>query len=154
MNLSDITSKKKIEDISKEKNIIKILKGVIISIVISILLLTIYAVILTYTSTSENTIKPVVITITGISLLIGSFISSMKLKKQGMLNGGIVGFIYILSIYIISSIWLSNFSIDLESIIMIIVSIITGMIGGIIGINIKWIIFNKIYLKQLIFLYF
>ena len=61
----------------------------------------------------------------------------MKLKKQGMLNGGIVGFIYILSIYIISSIWLSNFSIDLESIIMIIVSIITGMIGGIIGINIK-----------------
>ena len=137
MNLSDITSKKKIEDISKEKNIIKILKGVMISIVISILLLTIYAVILTYTSTSENTIKPVVITITGISLLIGSFISSMKLKKQGMLNGGIVGFIYILSIYIISSIWLSNFSIDLESIIMIIVSIITGMIGGIIGINIK-----------------
>ena len=137
MNLSDITSKKKIEDISKEKNIIKILKGVIISIVISILLLTIYAVILTYTSTSENTIKPVVITITGISLLIGSFISSMKLKKQGMLNGGIVGFIYILSIYIISSIWLSNFSLDLESIIMIIVSIITGMIGGIIGINIK-----------------
>ena len=137
MNLSDITSKKKIEDISKEKNIIKILKGVIISIVISILLLTIYAVILTYTSTSENTIKPVVITITGISLLIGSFISSMKLKKQGMLNGGIVGFIYILSVYIISSIWLSNFSIDLESIIMIIVSIITGMIGGIIGINIK-----------------
>ena len=137
MNLSDITSKKKIEDISKEKNIIKILKGVIISIVISILLLTIYAVILTYTSTSENTIKPVVITITGISLLIGSFISSMKLKKQGMLNGGIVGLIYILSIYIISSIWLSNFSLDLESIIMIIVSIITGMIGGIIGINIK-----------------
>ena len=137
MNLSDITSKKKIEDISKEKNIIKILKGVMISIVISILLLTIYAVILTYTSTSENTIKPVVITITGISLLIGSFISSMKLKKQGMLNGGIVGFIYILSIYIISSIGLSNFSIDVESIIMIIASIVTGMIGGIIGINIK-----------------
>lgn len=137
MNLSDITSKKKIEDISKEKNIIKILKGVMISIVISILLLTIYAVILTYTSTSESTIKPVVIIITGISLLIGSFISSMKLKKQGMTNGGIVGLIYILSIYIISSIWLSNFSLDLESIIMIIVSIITGMIGGIIGINIK-----------------
>lgn len=137
MNLSDITSKKKIEDISKEKNIIKILKGVMISIVISILLLTIYAVILTYTSTSESTIKPVVIIITGISLLIGSFISSMKLKKQGMINGGIVGLIYILSIYIISSIWLSNFSLDLESIIMIIVSIITGMIGGIIGINIK-----------------
>ena len=137
MNLSDITSKKKIEDISKEKNIIKILKGVMISIVISILLLTIYAVILTYTSTSESTIKPVVIIITGISLLIGSFISSMKLKKQGMINGGIVGLIYILSIYIISSIWLSNFSLDLELIIMIIVSIITGMIGGIIGINIK-----------------
>ena len=137
MNLSDITSKKKIEDISKEKNIIKILKGVMISIVISILLLTIYAVILTYTSISETTIKPVVIIITGISLLIGSFISSMKLKKQGMINGGIVGLIYILSIYIISSIWLSNFSLDLESIIMIIVSIITGMIGGIIGINIK-----------------
>ena len=83
MNLSDITSKKKIEDISKEKNIIKILKGVIISIVISILLLTIYAVILTYTSTSESTIKPVVIIITGIN-------SANILFKKLMLNNFII----------------------------------------------------------------
>ena len=78
---------------------------------------------------------PVVITISGISILIGSSISSLKIKKQGMLNGALVGLIYIMFIYILSSILLAGFAIDTNSIIMIAVSVATGMIGGIIGVN-------------------
>ena len=137
MNISNIASGKKIEDISKDKSSIKIIKGTVISIILSLILLTIYAALLSYTSISESTMVPVIITITGISILIGSSISSMHIKKQGMLNGALVGLIYMLTIYILSSIFLSSFELTVNSIIMIAVGIVTGMIGGIIGVNMK-----------------
>lgn len=137
MNISNIASVKKIEDISKDKSSIKIIKGMVISIILSLILLTIYAALLSYTSISESTMVPVIITITGISILIGSSISSMHIKKQGMLNGALVGLIYMLTIYILSSIFLSSFEININSIIMIAVGIVTGMIGGVIGVNMK-----------------
>ena len=137
MNISNIASGKKIEDISKDKSSVKIIKGTVISIILSLILLTIYAALLSYTSISESTMVPVIITITGISILIGSSISSMHIKKQGMLNGALVGLIYMLTIYILSSIFLSSFELTVNSIIMIAVGIVTGMIGGIIGVNMK-----------------
>ncbi len=137
MNISNMASTKKIEDISKDKSSIKIIKGTAISIILSLILLTIYATLLSYTSVSENTMVPVIITITGISILIGSSISSMHIKKQGMLNGALVGLIYMLTIYILSSIVLSSFELTMNSIIMILVGIGTGMVGGVIGVNMK-----------------
>lgn len=137
MDISNITAGKKIEDISKEKNSLKIIKGSIIAIILSVILLTIYALLLSYTTISESTMIPVIITITGISILVGSSISSMHIKKQGMVNGALVGLIYMLTLYILSSILLSSFEINLKSIIMIGVGILAGMIGGVIGVNMK-----------------
>ena len=131
MNISNMASTKKIEDISKDKSSIKIIKGTAISIILSLILLTIYAALLSYTSISENTMVPVIITITGISILIGSSIGTKKLKKNGLINGAIIGILYILIIYIISSIFNSNFAINLMSLIMIGI----GLIGGILGRN-------------------
>lgn len=137
MNINNIVSGKKIEGISKDKSSIKIIKGTAISIILSLVLLTIYATLLSYTSISESTMVPVIITITGISILIGSSISSIHIKKQGMLNGALVGLIYMLTIYILSSIFLSSFELNMNSIIMILVGIGTGMVGGVIGVNMK-----------------
>ncbi|MCI8361566.1 MAG: TIGR04086 family membrane protein [Clostridia bacterium] len=119
------------------KNIIRIIKGSIISIILTLLLLLIFAIILTNTSLGENIINPVIIVISVISILIGSSISTLKISKNGLLNGGLVGIIYILTIYLLSSITSSGFGINLYSIIMIILSIIAGMIGGVIGVNMK-----------------
>ena len=130
---------KKNDNVTKEKNnYISILKGSLLAIVITIVCLTIYAAILTYTSVSENTIVPVVLVVSGISILIASSISARKLKKQGRINGGIIGLIYILAIYLLSSILSAEFSLNTSSILMILVCIITGMVGGIIGINMKF----------------
>lgn len=117
------------------KNMIRVMKGSIFAIVISLVLLLIYAGILTHTNVSETTMTPVVITIAGISILIGSSISSFNIKKQGMVNGALVGLCYILFIYILSSILLSGFNIDAKAIAMMVVGIIAGMVGGIIGVN-------------------
>ena len=122
---------------SNNKNIRKILSGSMIAIILTLIFLTLYAVILSWTNISETTIVRVVLTITGISILIGSSISINNIKKQGMINGGMVGAIYILFIYIMSSIVTGKLNIDVNSIIMILVAIITGMVGGIIGVNLK-----------------
>ena len=121
--------------IKMNQNIFRVIKGSGLAIIISLVLLLIYATLLTTTDISETTMTPVVITISGISILIGSSISSLKIKKQGMLNGALVGMIYMLIIYLLSSILLEGFTIDVKSIMMIGVGIIAGMIGGIIGVN-------------------
>ena len=140
MAVTNINSVKKMEDITKEKsnsNLIKIIKGSAIAIVLSLMFLTIYAAILSFTSVSETTMVPVVLVLTGISILIGSSMSSISIKKQGIINGGLVGLIYVLFLYIVSSIAGIGFGLNMNAIIMLIVGIITGMIGGVIGVNIK-----------------
>lgn len=131
MDINNISSGKKIEDITKEKNknLINLIKGTIISILLTIIFLMIYAALLSYTNISEDTMTPVILVITGVCILIGSSISSINLKKQGMINGGLVGLIYVLFLYIISSIFLSGFAITTKTIWMIIIGIVTGMIG-------------------------
>lgn len=94
--------------IGLNKNVTRVIKGSIFSIVISIILLLIYATVLTYTNVSENTMTVVLIAISGISILIGSSISGFKIKKQGMLNGALVGLIYMIFIYLLSSILISR----------------------------------------------
>ncbi len=139
MRLIMTISNKKIEDLSKEgnKNILKIIKGSVTAIVLTLILLTIYAALLSFSNIAENTMVPVVLTISGISILVGSSISSINIKKQGMLNGGLVGLVYMLTIYILSSIFLVGFELNFNSILMIIIGIVAGMIGGIIGVNMK-----------------
>ena len=126
-----------ISDNEFKKSIIRIVKGSVTSIVLTLVLLLIFALILTYTAITENTIKPVIIVVTGISILVGSSVSTLKIRKNGLINGSLVGLIYILTIYLISSITGTGFSINIYSLIMVIVSIITGMIGGIIGVNMR-----------------
>lgn len=120
-----------------KENLIRIIKGSGIALGITILSLFIFAILLTYTNIQENTMIPVVIIITVVSILIGSSLSTLRIKKNGLLNGTLVGVIYILLIYIISSLTGSGFSLNIMSIIMLFFSIIAGMIGGIIGVNLN-----------------
>ncbi len=121
----------------KNSNVYLIIKGFIIALIISVVSIYIFACVLVNTSVQENTIKPVIITITGISILIGSSISCLQIKKNGILNGICVGALYILSLYILSSIAFCGFGFNINSIIVIIVGIVLGAIGGIIGVNIR-----------------
>lgn len=128
------------ENLDKEEmkqNFIRIIKGSVIAIISTLILLFIFAIVLTYTNIQETVISPVIIVITAISILVGSSISTLKIKKMGLINGALVGLIYILTIYILSSITGTGFTLQIQTIIMIVSSIIAGMIGGIIGVNLK-----------------
>lgn len=123
------------EESEFKKNSARIIKGSLFAIITSAILLLIFAILLCYTSLSESTMLPVILVVTGVSILIGSMISTRKIRKNGILNGGMVGLIYIIILYLISSLFLAGFSLTFNSFIMLVVGIITGMIGGIIGVN-------------------
>lgn len=120
----------------KSNNVItSIIKGVIIAFLFTIFALIIFSIVLVYTNISEQTIAPVIITVTGISILVGSSIATRKLKNNGLLNGATIGFIYMMILYLISSIANSDFSITSLTIIILLAGIIGGIIGGVIGVN-------------------
>ena len=114
-----------------------IVKGMGIALISTFILLFIFSVLLTYTDINENTINPVIMISTAISILIGSTIGNRKIKKNGLLNGAIIGGGYILILYLISSILNWSFSLNLQSMIMIIIGIVFGILGGIVGVNLK-----------------
>ena len=103
-----------------------IAKGTLISLISTVIMLLIFSLILSFTNVQENT-----------SILIGSSIANIKIRKNGLINGALIGACYILTIYLISSILNWKFSLNLQSIIMIVIAIIFGILGGIIGVNRK-----------------
>ena len=106
-----------------------IFKGVLISFVSTVIFLIIFSIILTYTNIQENVINPVIIVLTAISIFIGSSIGNMKIKKNGLINGGLIGGIYMIMIYLVSSILNWEFGLDLQAIIFILVGVIFGVLG-------------------------
>ena len=125
------------ETFEKNNMLLKIIKGVGISVIFTIICLTIFSLLLTYTNLSESSIQPVVISVTGISILVGSFFATRKMNKNGIIKGIAVGLMYILLIYVISSVVNGgNFALTIGSLVMIFISVLCGAIGGIIGINI------------------
>ena len=85
----------------------------------------------------EKIITPAIIIITGVSILIGTSVSLIKSGEKGMIKGGIIGITYFLTIYMISSILLKNFEVNVYSGIMFFSTFICGCIGGIVGVNMK-----------------
>ena len=126
----------KYQENSKE-TIKNLFKGIGIAMLFTVVCLLIFSIILTYTNISESTIEPVIIIITAISILIGSSIGNINIKKNGILNGALIGGGYILILYLISSLLNVRFTLNLQSVIMIVVGIIFGILGGIIGVNKK-----------------
>src|SRR5574344_1073722 len=97
------SNNEKVSEIKQENNFIRLIKGSVVAIAITLFGLIIVSLILSYTNISEKACMPIVFILTGISIFIGSNISVRKIKSNGIVNGGAVGLIYILAIYILSS---------------------------------------------------
>ena len=113
-----------------------LLKALMFSFLITLISIFLFAIILTYTNISEKTIPIFITVLTFISILIGTIIGTRNIRKNGMLNGAIIGVGYVILLYLISSILNTGFAFNVYTILMIVTGIISGIIGGIVGINI------------------
>lgn len=107
----------------------------IISFILSIILIFVLSIIISKTSISETIIVPGIITISSVSIMIGGIRISKTKKQKGIINGALLGIIYIVGMYLLSSIILKDFSLNLKSFIMILSGMLAGILGGIIGVN-------------------
>ena len=113
----------------------QILKGVALAFVISIILLLICAVIMTYSPIPDGAIGAVTTTVSGISILIAGIVTARKSRKQGWLSGATCGLLYAALLYIFGSLIMLDFSVTISTVIVIALGFLIGALGGIIGIN-------------------
>ena len=115
---------------------IKFLKGLSFSLIFTLILFFLFAIILRFSNISDSIIPGIVLIVSIISILCGASICTKDAKSQGWLWGGSIGGVYALLLYIISSFALTGFSLTSTTIYLILGYILIGSIGGIIGINI------------------
>ena len=114
-----------------------ILKGVFGSYLMLFGFIALFAFILANSNINDSLIKPVMIGITFLTLSINTFINVRKVDTKGYIYGLIIGIIYAVILFIISLILNKNIELSMYSYIQILVSIVAGMLGGILSVNIK-----------------
>lgn len=125
------------EDTVAKKNLFKeIVLSTIVALVVSIILILLFALIIRLFGVSEEAIRPVNIVIKAISIFIGIFIG---IKNGGAVavKGIIIGLLYYLISFLLFSLLSGNFSIQNIKIADVVFAIITGLIGSIVKVAVK-----------------
>lgn len=122
---------------SEHANIVSMIKGIGIAYFITIPLFMVFAFFLTYMDFPEKFLSTAVIITTLISLIVAGWSSTCKVRSRGWLNGGIIGLVYMAILFVASSVAYRDCAINSHVIIMFVIGMITGSIGGILGINLR-----------------
>lgn len=123
--------------ISEHANIVSMIKGIGIAYFITIPLFMVFAFFLTYMDFPEKFLSSAVIITTLISLIVAGWSSTCKVRSRGWLNGGIIGLAYMVILFVASSLAYRDCTINSHVIIMLVIGVITGSVGGILGINLR-----------------
>lgn len=115
---------------------IYLLKGLLLAFVVTAILILISSLILTYTNLSEGKMSLLNTIVMILSITSGSAYVAVMVKEKGWLNGGILGLSYYLILILINLIFLKPLIVDVYLFTRLIISVVMGVIGGIIGINI------------------
>ncbi len=115
----------------------KLMIGVLIGYAITIIGFLGYAMMLTYTDVVDTNINMVITIITVISVLVAGFDTAKNSESKGFFWGLFAGFTYSLIMLIIGNAFVENFVLDMQSILLMVLSILVGGVGGIFGINLK-----------------
>lgn len=110
-------------------------EGVLRGVIITVVLLLIFAVVMTFTEVSEKASSTFYLVTTILSIMYGSIYAVRKIKRRGWLVGIIVTILYLLVLYIVSVISGNPSVVGADRIPRILLAVIVGALSGIIGIN-------------------
>ena len=96
-------------------------KNLIMELIISLIGMFILALILSKTSISDSIMGNTIIGISAFSIALGGLMVSRKMEMKGILCGALQGILYMMVLYIISSIANGRFTLGIEGIVMILV---------------------------------
>jgi len=134
INKTSQTAKNIIND---HANIVSMVKAIAIAYLITIPLFAIFSFFLNYMDFPQKILPSAVIITTLISIIVAGWTSTSKIRSKGWLNGGIIGFMYVVILFLVSGLAYRDYSIDTHVITILVIGVITGSIGGILGINLR-----------------
>lgn len=118
-----------------KSNTITYLRGAIIAISISLVLILLFALLIRFFGISDNLIMPINQIIKILSIFFGVFLALKDHAQNGLVKGLIIGVVYTLIAYITFSILSGYFKLSLSLLYDIIFGGIIGGISGIICVN-------------------
>ena len=118
-----------------KSNTITYLRGAIIAISISLVLILLFALLIRFFGISDNLIMPINQIIKILSIFFGVFLALKDHAQNGLVKGLIIGIVYTLIAYITFSILSGYFKLSLSLLYDIIFGGIIGGISGIISVN-------------------
>lgn len=116
---------------------IHILKGLGYAYILTLMILLIYNLLLTYTNISADSIGIVTSFITTISAAFGGFYACKHIHEKGLMYGFIVGICYMLILIIMFYLAQENYIFNITVLYKTVLVSIAGAIGGVLGVNFK-----------------
>lgn len=114
-----------------------VLKGLGYSYILTLVVLLIYNLLLTFTSMSGSTIAMASSFITTVSAAFGGFYASKNIQEKGLIYGLLVGVMYIVCLILIVYLAQDNFVFEIDILYKVGLTSIAGGIGGVLGVNFK-----------------
>ena len=122
---------------NKSNNILAMVKGVFWALSFSLLCVLIFAFIIKFTTLPESFISPINQIIKILSILLGCWIASKKIKSNGWLWGLFIGAIYTILAFFVFSILDGEFRFTLDLLNDFAFGSVIGLISGIIAFAIR-----------------
>ncbi|KXZ39424.1 putative membrane protein, TIGR04086 family [Alkalithermobacter thermoalcaliphilus JW-YL-7 = DSM 7308] len=104
---------------------------------VTMALILIYNLVLTYTNIQTSTIPLATSIITTMSAAVAGMYMSYKSASKGLLYGLLAGAFYVISLILVYYLVDNSFSLQVVNVYKMLLNTIAGGIGGIIGVNIK-----------------
>ncbi len=113
------------------------LKSIIKAMIFALIAFLILAVLVTFTSISENIVSLITSIVMVLSIAYSGLLTAIKKEKNGLVQGLITGAMYVLLIIFLCWALDRSFSMDKIVLLKAVLGIISGGLGGMIGVNLK-----------------
>lgn len=119
-----------------KKDFFEIFKGVIFSLIISVLTVIVFAIIVKFANLSSKTVEIVNIALKIISILTGTLLA-VGSGRQGLFKGGIIGLLFVLVSYLVFSLINGSFSVNPLTAFDVIFCLVAGLLSGVFAVNVR-----------------
>lgn len=124
------------KNIVEKQDIFDLLRGTIVAVIVSLILVLIFALIVNLVDVGEKIIIPINQAIKIISIFIGCFIG-IKNRHQGVIKGALIGLFYtFLSIFVFGIIS-KEINFKLINLVDVGFGIVSGIVSGILSVNLR-----------------
>jgi len=115
----------------------KIFIGTFLSLLISLILVCILAVVVYFSNISDRTISRVIFWVSCLSVFVGAIILAKNIESRGLLNGLLVAGVYFAILLVVSMLANGKVALSMGNILRLLSILASGGLGGVLGINTK-----------------